>query len=339
MQKKGEGQAATGPPGSGLRCFTVRLPIPIPPHDATPFDVVALGLNSIDMVAVVEQYPARNSKQRLEQFVRLPGGQMATAAAVCARLGWRARYIGSFGDDELAVVGRASLTVEGVDVREAWNVPGATSQFAIVIVDSSTGERTVLWNRHPGLAISPGQVSRAAATSGRVLLVDCHETAAAAQAVRFARAAGIPTVADVEKVREGIHDLLAHTDAIIAAQQFPSMLTGYADPGKALAAMAQEYRAPLVAVTLGEDGSLALCGGHEFHTPAFAVTCVDSTGAGDAFHGGFVAACLRDPGGAVEEIMAYANAVAALNCRALGARGGMPTRDEVDRLLAARSTA
>jgi sulfofructose kinase len=315
---------------------TVRLPFPLLPTSSKPFDVVALGLNSIDMVAVVSSYPPPNSKQRLQQFTRLPGGQMGTAAAVCARLGWRARYVGSFGDDDLAVLGRESLTSEGVDTGAAWNVPGATSQFAVVIVDASSGERTVLWNRHQGLAISAGQVSQAAVTSGRMLLVDCHETAAAAQAARYARAAGIPTVVDVEKVREGIDDLLAHCDAIIAAEPFPAALTGRAQPGEALAVIAREYNARLVAVTLGENGSLALCGGREFRTRAFPVTCVDSTGAGDAFHGGFVAGCLRNPEGTVEDVMEYANAVAALNCRALGARGGMPTPAEVDGLLMAR---
>src|SRR3954447_18871725 len=155
------------------------------------------------MLAVVGEFPARNSKQPLKQFARLPGGQMATAAAVCARLGWRARYIGSFGDDDLAEIGRTSLAAEGVDVSAAWNVSGATSQFAVVIVDASTGERTVLWNRHAGLSIAPTQVSREAVTSGRMLLVDCHETQAATQAARFARQAGIPTVIDVEKVRDG----------------------------------------------------------------------------------------------------------------------------------------
>ena len=298
---------------------------------------MTLGLNSIDYVALVPEFPGRNAKQRLDEFVRRPGGQMATAAAVCARLGWRARYIGSFGDDELAEIGRASLTGEGVDVSGAWNVPGATSQFAVVIVDRTTGERTVLWNRHPGLKIAPSQVSREAVTMGRMLLVDCHETAAATQAARFAREAGIPTVVDVEKVRNGIHELLSSIDAIIAAEPFPPALTGYTEHGKALAAMAAEFKAPLVAVTLGEEGSLALCGGREFRTPAFPVDCVDSTGAGDAFHGGFVAACLRTEGGDVESIMAYANAVAALNCRGLGARGGMPDAGEVQAMLMARS--
>ena len=97
--------------------------------------------------------------------------------------------------------------------------------------------------------------------------------------------------------------------------------------------MAREFAAPLVCVTLGAEGSLARCGGREIHTPAFAVDCVDSTGAGDAFRGGFAAGCLRSPDGDIEDVLAYANAVAALNCRALGARGGLPTADDVEALL------
>ncbi len=311
----------------------MRLPITIAPAASRPFDVVTVGLNSIDLVARVAHYPASNAKQRLESYSQRPGGQMATAAAVCARLGLRARYIGAFGSDDLAVMGRESLTAEGVDVSAAWDVPGATSQFAVIIVDASTGERTVLWNRHPGLTMRAEQIDPADVTSGRLLLVDCHETSAATKAARVARAAGIPTVVDVEKVREGIHDLLVLIDCIIAAEAFPEALTGFGDPGRALAAIAAEYRAPIVAVTLGEEGSLALCGGREIRTPAFRVACVDSTGAGDAFHGGFVAACLRNPDAEVEDVLAYANAVAALNCRALGARGGLPTSAEVDAML------
>jgi sugar/nucleoside kinase (ribokinase family) len=315
----------------------VRLPFAIPPAADFAFDVVTLGLNSIDLVALVQHYPPGNSKQRLEHFAQLPGGQSATAAAVCARLGWRARYIGSFGDDDLGAAGRRSLTEEGVDVEASWNVTGATSQFAVIIVDATNGERTVLWNRHSGLAIDPDQVSCEAVVSGRMLLVDCHETAAAARAARYARAARIPTVVDVEKVREGISSLLTEIDAIIAAQAFPTALTGYAEPGRALAAIAKEFHTPLVAVTLGHEGSLALCQGREIRTPAFDVPCVDTTGAGDAFHGGFVAACLQAPDAPVADIMRYANAVAALNCRRLGARGGMPTPAEVEALLAAQS--
>jgi sulfofructose kinase len=311
----------------------VRIPFAIPPSGAKAFDVAGMGLNSVDLVAVVAEYPARNSKQRLQRFARMPGGQTATAMAVCARLGWRARYIGSFGDDDLGRLGRESLTSEGVDIEASRTVAGATNQFAVVLVDARSGERTVLWDRHPLLAADISTLSRDAITSARMLLVDCHETAAVAESARWAREAGMPTVLDVEKVRPGIADLLRHIDAIIAAESFPSELTGYEEQGRALEAIANEFQAPLVCVTLGAEGSLARSGGREVRTPAFSIDCVDTTGAGDAFRGGFAAGCLRAPDGAIEDVLAYANAVAALNCRALGARGGMPTAAEVEEML------
>lgn len=314
----------------------MHVPFRIPPADR-PFDVVGLGLNSIDLVAVVSEYPARNSKQRLQQFARSPGGQIATALVATSRLGWQSRYIGRFGDDELGVLSRESLTTEGVDVTAARTVAGAANQFAVILVDATTGDRTVLWDRHPALTMAPADVPAAAVTSGRLLLVDCHETAAATEAARLARGAGIPTIVDVEKVRPGIDDLLRNIDAIIAAQEFPAALTGHTEPGRALEALAAEFHAPLVCVTLGAEGSLARCQGREIRTAAFSVPCVDSTGAGDVFRGAFAAACLRWPEGNVEDALIYANAVAALNCRGLGARGGIPWPDEVDRLLSDRA--
>jgi sulfofructose kinase len=314
----------------------VRVPFSIPERRSKSFDVVTLGLNSIDYVAVVAEYPSSNSKQRLQRFAQLPGGQMATASAVCARLGWRASYIGSFGDDVLGQTSRESLIAEGVDLHASWTAVGTTNQFAVVLVDARSGARTVLWDRHPGLTMDPAAISRRAIEAGRLLVVDCHETAAATVAARYARAAGIPTIIDVERVRPGITELLQQIDVIAAAQSFPTELTGYDDPGRALDAMAREFRAPLICVTLGEEGSLARAGGREIRTPGFAVDCVDTTGAGDAFRGGLAAGCLRAPLGELADVLSYANAVAALNCRALGARGAMPTAEEVEQLLMAR---
>ena len=314
----------------------MRIPFAIPSPGTRPFDVVGFGLNSIDLVAVVAEYPVLNSKQRLQRFARLPGGQIATAIATCARLGWRSRYIGRFGNDDLGALSRESLDREGVDISTSETMPGATNQFAVILVDARSGERTVLWDRHPSLNMEPADVRRDAVTSGRLLIVDCHQTAASAQAARFARAAGIPTIIDVEKVRPGIGDLLQNIDAIIAAEEFPTALTGHEHLGEALRIIGREWGAALVCVTLGVKGSLAWCNGREIVTPAFPVDCVDSTGAGDCFRGAFAAACLRTPGGDIEDVLSYANAVAALNCRALGSRGGLPTAAEVDQLLVAR---
>lgn len=314
----------------------MRIPFAVPSPGTRPFDVAGLGLNSVDLVAVVAEYPALNSKQRLQRVARLPGGQIATAMATCARLGWRARYIGRFGSDDLGAISRDSLEREGVDISASATMAGITNQFAVILVDARTGERTVLWDRHPALNMEPADVPRDAVTSGRLLIVDCHQTAASAQAARYARAAGVPTIIDVEKVRPGIGDLLQNIDAIIAAEEFPTALTGHEHLGEALRIIGRESGASLVCVTLGAKGSLAWCNGREIVTPAFPVDCVDSTGAGDCFRGAFAAGCLRVPHGDIEDVLSYANAVAALNCRALGSRGGLPTSDEVEQLMLAR---
>jgi len=315
----------------------VRLGLRIPPADAKAFDVAGFGLNSIDLLAVVAEYPASNSKQRLQRFMHMPGGQIATALSVCAKLGLKATYVGSFGADPLGAMSRSSLVDLGVDVSASRVVEGATNQFAVILVDARSGDRTVLWDRHPALTFEPHDVPRAAVTAGRMLIVDCHETAAATRAARYAREAGVPTIIDVERVRPGIADLLGEIDVLITAQDFPSALTGHEDIGRALDALAAEFpSARLVCATLGEGGSLARCNGREIHTPAFKIDCVDSTGAGDAFRGAFAAGCLLMPDADVEDVLTYANAVAALNCRALGARGGLPSREEVDQLLCAQ---
>jgi sulfofructose kinase len=316
----------------------VRIPFSIPTAGTRPFDVAGFGLNSIDLVAVVAEYPVPNTKQRLQRFARLPGGQIGTAMATCAKLGWRSRYIGSFGDDELGALSRESLTSQGVDISAARTVAGATNQFAVIIVDARSGERTVLWDRHPALTMKPADVPQDAVTSGRLLIVDCHQTTAATRAARYAREAGIPTIIDVEKVRPGIADLLQHIDAIIAAEEFPCALTGYEELGLALEVMGRDSGASLVCVTLGDRGSLAWCNGREIRTPPFQVDCVDSTGAGDVFRGAFAAGCLEAPDGDIEDVLRYANAAAALNCRALGSRGALPTAGEVEQLLTGRVT-
>jgi sulfofructose kinase len=311
----------------------VRIPFVVPERGDRPFDVVGLGLNSIDLVAVVAEYPESNSKQPLQRFARLPGGETATAMAVCAKLGWAASYIGSFGGDEFGALSAESLKAAGVAIECSRVVADAANQFAIILVDARSGNRTVLWDRDPKLTLKPGDVTRESSTSGRLLVVDSVQTAAATRAATYARAAGIPTVLDIDKVRPGTSQLLRQIDVIIGAELLPAELTGYDEPGRALAAMAREFGAAVVCMTLGDKGSLARVGGREIRTPAFAVDCVDTTGAGDAFRGGFAAGCLDSPDGDVEDVLAYANAVAALNCRALGARGDLPSVAEVEALL------
>lgn len=312
----------------------VRVPLDLPAAGTSRFDAVGFGLNTMDILAVVDSYPEPGSKGPIRQLDALPGGQAATAMTACSRLGWRARYVGHFGDDPYGMSGLESLRAAGVDVTECKTIRGATNALSLILVDRRSGQRTVLWSRHPSLKMNAGDVSAEAVCSGRVLLVDCHETEAATEAAQYARGSGIPTVVDVEKVRPGIEALLDQVDVIITAQDFPTQLTGVDGLGAALRAIRRAFRPALVCTTLGEAGSLTLTAEGEIRTPGFRVDTVDTTGAGDVFRGGFIAGWLL--GGAearVEDVLRYANATAALKCRALGGRSGIPTREEVAALM------
>jgi sugar/nucleoside kinase (ribokinase family) len=318
----------------------MRIPFAIPDAAGRAFDVVGFGENSVDLVAVTALNPASPSKQQILRFDRTAGGQIATAMVGCRRLGWRARYIGTFGDDDAGQLSRGSLVEESVDVSAALTVTGAANRFAIILVDADSGERTVFWHRDPAMRAAwteaAAELSLAAA-SGRLLLVDGEDARASTHAAHAARRVGVPTVVDVENPGPETAALLREIDVVIAAEELPGALTGHTAIGQALEAIERESGARLVCVTLGSEGSLARCAGREIRTRPFGIACADTTGAGDAFRAGFLAACLRAPDGEVEDALDYANAVAALNCRGLGARGGLPGPAEVDALLRAGS--
>jgi sulfofructose kinase len=213
-------------------------------------------------------------------------------------------------------------------------IPDATSHTSLVLVDVRSGDRTVIWYRDPRLAMSAEDVPVDAISKGRVLLVDDHEPLAATVAARAAREAGVRTVIDVEKLRPGTEELLQHIDVIIAAEHFPSELTGLPDLGAALREMARRFEPAHTCATLGPKGSLSLVDGKEVRTPAFEVHVEDTTGAGDAFRAGFISGWLRagsNPN--VHDVLRYAHGVAALNCRGLGARDALPRPAEVLELI------
>jgi len=298
-----------------------------------PFDAVALGLNAVDHLIVVPRFPEFNTKIPFISHTLAPGGQCATAMVTLARLGMRTRYIGKVGSDDAGRLQIDSIRSEGVEHSGVVVVKGAETQTAFIIVDQMSGERTILWNRDERLAVAANEVDREAVTSGRVLHLDGHDVAASVAAARFAREAGVPTVLDIDNAYPGLEGLLPLIDFIICSSTFTERVTGEADLRAGLKELARSSGSAFVAATTGRDGALAYFRGEYIHSPAFGVECKDTTGAGDAFHGGFIYGLLA--GFSVEETLRFANAVAALNCRAVGARTALPTLDEVNALLVA----
>jgi len=296
-----------------------------------PFDAVALGLNAVDHLIVVPAYPQFNSKIRFLSHTVAAGGQAATAMVALARLGLRSRYIGKVGSDEAGRFQLQTLESEGVESSGVSVVQGAETQSAFIVIDKSSGERTIVWDRDDRLAIRADEVDREAVTSGRVLHLDGHDVEASVAAARFARDAGIPVVLDIDNIYPGTDRLLPLIDFLISSAAFPERMTGVSGLRPALEKLAEISDSLFVAATLGSEGALAYFQGKFLHSAAFKVECADTTGCGDAFHGGFIYGLLA--GYSVEDTMRFAHAVAGLKCRQVGARNALPALDEVNTLL------
>lgn len=295
------------------------------------FDVVGLGLNATDTLILVPHFPAYAGKGPFTEDILSPGGQVASAMVTCARLGLRTKYIGSVGDDERGRVQMDSLLDSGINLDHVQIRKGCPNQSAYIIIDGTTGERTVLWRRDESLRIEPDEIAPEQITCARLLHIDGHDTPAVERAARIARQAGIPVTVDVDTIYHGFDRVLPHVDYLIASSEFPIQWTNQNDPFKALETIQQEYGMRVAAMTLGAHGALALENGCFFYSPAFVVNCADTTGAGDVFHGAFCYAVLQNM--PIAEALDFSNAMAALNCTEIGARGGIRGLAEVKALM------
>jgi sulfofructose kinase len=292
-------------------------------------DLVGVGLNATDTLIPVEHYPARGTKVEIRPTTVLPGGQTATAVVACQQWGLRTRYVGKVGGDSAAALHAAEFLRLGVEAH-LLTAADCPSQQAFILVDDS-GERTVLWRRDHRLALRPEELQFGWIVNARALHLDGHDTPAAAQAAAWARAAGVPVIADLDEPYPGVEALLRNVDYLITSRDIPGKFASSDDLRKSLPAVHRRFGCRLTAATLGTDGVLAWDGAQFYYAPAFRVDTVDTTGAGDLFHAGFIYALLQ--GWPLQRQLDFACAAAALNCTAVGARGGIQPIDAIERLL------
>jgi sugar/nucleoside kinase (ribokinase family) len=291
--------------------------------------VAGLGINATDTIIRLPHFPAHDSKVEIVSMERKAGGQVASAMVACRRWGLAARYVGKIGSDAAGKFQKGEMAREGVDAR--WIVvPGAQSQSAFILVDAATGERTVLWKRDGKIALAAGDLKRSWISGARALLVDGHDTAAATRAAKWARKENIPVVGDFDNRYPNVEALLQYVDYAVTSKDFPERLTGERDLLKSLPKIFSTFKCHLIAATLGRLGVLAWDGEHFILCPGFLVAAVDTTGAGDIFHGAFVYGLVQ--GWGMEAILEFSCAAAALNCTAVGARGGIATLGAIAKL-------
>ncbi|HEY2961015.1 MAG TPA: carbohydrate kinase family protein [Pyrinomonadaceae bacterium] len=309
----------------------MKFPIEAPSNK--PFDAVGFGLNAVDHLIVVPEYPAFDTKMRLLEHKQSAGGQTASAMVALRRLGLKTAYAGRFGSDPEGQFGLATLKDDDVNVDFAEVVEGATNQIAFITIDVRSGERTIVWDRNDRLAYKPSDAPAEFGPLGRVLHLDAHDPPACVRVAKAARETGTIISADIDNVYEGLLELLPLIDFLIGSKEFPHRVTGIRDERAALIELHARYGCAIAGMTIGAAGAVVYCDGQFIESPGYQAPggCKDTTGAGDAFHGGFLYGFLT--GEDLETSLKFGNAVAAMKCSALGARTALPTRSELENFL------
>jgi len=293
-------------------------------------DIAGVGLNATDTIIRLPHFPAFNSKVEFRGSDVLPGGQVASAMVACSLWGLKTRYVGKIGDDPFGRLQQNEMERAGVESH--WVVAAnCQSQSSFILVDERNGERTVLWKRDPRLELRPEEVRREWVVRSKLLHVDGHDSAGAAAAARWAREAAIPVIADLDNLYPGVEALLENVDYLISSREFPARLTGEQNLMNSLQTLFRRFGYRVTAATLGEDGVLAWDGLKFLYCPAFDITPVDTTGAGDIFHAGFDYAQIH--GWGLGRALEFSCAAAGLSCMAPGARGGIASVHQIEDLI------
>jgi len=301
-----------------------------PRRISSSVDVVGVGINATDTIIRLPHFPKLDSKVEILSSGVRAGGQVASAIVACSRWGLKTRYVGKIGKDDQGRFQQNEMKFESVDAR--WILaPKSSSQTSYILVDNLSGERTVLWKRVPRIALRPSDVKREWISGASLLLVDGHDTAAAKRAAQWAREENVPVVGDFDNRYPGVESLLEFVDFPVTSKDFPERMTGEKNPLKSLPRLLNQFKNRLIVTTLGAHGALAWDGDSFVTSPGFQVDAIDTTGAGDIFHGAFVYGLRRKM--RMKEILEFSCAAAALNCTAVGARAGIPRIAQVLKLL------
>lgn len=293
--------------------------------------VVGIGQACVDILGKVPRFPEENTKSELLEVRRQCGGPASTAMVTLARLGVPAAFVGSVGDDASGRTIAATLDAEGVDGSGLRITPERTSQFAFISVSRGTGYRTVFWHRGTAPPLTAGDVDLSRFPHARMIHLDGLMIEASLAAARQARERGMRVVMDAGTLREGSLDLLPLVDELIASEGFARSLGGNPEAPETAVRVLQAHCPGRVVVTLGERGSIGHDGRGFVRQEAFDVAVLDTTGAGDVFHGAYMFGLLE--GWTMDRCMQCAAAAAALNCMHLGAQEGIPDRPTLERFL------
>jgi ribokinase len=268
-----------------------------------------------------------DSKTELHQVSIQGGGPVATALVTARALGCRARIAAKIADDDFGRFILQGLGEAGVDTDFVITSAGSLSPFSFIAISEEDAKRTIFYTHGDVARLSARELDLVALLEGAgALLVDGHHPDAQIAAAEQCRERGIPVIVDAGSLREGMGELVALSDFLIASERFVTEVAPRGEVEDSLLEL-QEMGPRAVIITLGESGSVGLYGDKLVRQPAHEVDAVDTTGAGDVYHGAFTAAFLL--GYSFERSMELASASAALACKNLGGRAGIPDLPDV----------
>lgn len=291
--------------------------------------ITGIGYCGMDYLCILPYIPLDDKVEMVKSLAQ-GGGPCATALVAAARLGAKAAFCGAVGDDERGAQIVSGLAAEGVDTQGVKLRRGAESPAGFCWIEQKSGKRSIAWTRGSARPLSPRELDRDAIRQSRVLHLDGHQTQAALAAAKFARKQGVAVSIDAGTLVPRIDDLLALSDIVIASEKFALRYTGETRMETAVKRLFAGCRT-FSAVTMGKAGSLGFDGKRLFRCPAVKVGVVDTTGAGDVYHGAFAFAFAR--GQTWQECMRFAAAVAALKCTRFGGRTGIPDLKTVEQFM------
>jgi sulfofructose kinase len=295
-------------------------------HSRFSVDVLCVGHASYDLIMTVDRHPGPDEKCSATSLVESGGGPAANAAVTVARLGGSAAFAGYLGEDLHGCEHLKELKREGV--RTDLIVRGKHPTPLSFILVKPNGNRTVVNSKTGTPPLHVDQIDFACCAPTTILF-DGHEPTISKPLAEAARNRGVITVLDAGSVHRGTLELLPLVDYLVASERFALDFTREQDPERAFRALKDEVRSAVV--TFGERGLKWKDGRTEGSLPAFSVEAVDTTGAGDTFHGAFALEIARGTG--FVGALIFASAAAAMSCKSLGARLSIPTREEVLGLL------
>ncbi len=291
--------------------------------------ITGLGYCGLDYLSLVPNVPIDDKVEIVQSLIQ-GGGPAATAACTVARLGAKTAFIGAIGDDAPGQEILNEFAHNGVDTSNIKLRLNAASPKAFCWIEQNSGKRSIAWTHGTARALLPEEVNAALVKQSDLLNLDGHQTAAAIRAAEIAHESKTTVLLDAGTLTDGIERLLELSDIIIASEKFAERYTGSVEPEESLRRLFSK-NTRFAAVTLGDKGSVGFDGKKFYRQAAFEVDVVDTTGAGDVFHGAFaykyVSKCTW------RECLRFATAVSALKCTKFGGRTGIPTLAEAENFL------